>query len=46
MLAFVVGAILGIGEQKLSGTVATRAGELFSDKQAGAGRVYLGRVRQ
>ncbi|MES2718847.1 MAG: hypothetical protein V4795_24020 [Pseudomonadota bacterium] len=29
MLAFVVGAILGIGEQKLSGTVATRAGELF-----------------
>ena len=32
MLAFVVGAILGIGEQKLSGTVATRAGELFSGK--------------
>ena len=32
MLAFVVGAILGIGEQKLSGTVGTRAGELFSGK--------------
>lgn len=29
MLAFVVGAILGIGEQKLSGTVAQRAGDLF-----------------
>ena len=32
MLAFVVGAILGIGEQKLSGTVATRAGALFGGK--------------
>ncbi len=29
MLAFVVGAILGIGEQKFTGTVATRASELF-----------------
>lgn len=32
MLAVVVGAILGIGEQKLSGTVATKAGELFGGK--------------
>jgi hypothetical protein len=29
MLALVVGAILGIGEQKLAGTVATKAGGVF-----------------
>lgn len=29
MLAFVVGAVLGISEQKLSGTVEKRAGDLF-----------------
>lgn len=29
MLAFVVGAILGIGEQKLSGNVSKRAGDMF-----------------
>ncbi len=31
MMAFVVGAVLGMGEKTLSKTVATRAGQLFGD---------------